>query len=70
VTELSLLAVYKPADGIEAETAAGTLQLTWPGERDQRQGAQFAIREGQSLVQELAACIGPARKSPGFCSSH
>jgi hypothetical protein len=73
VTELSLLAVLfgglagthtcdlkecKPVDAMKAETAAGTLQVTWQGERDQQLRAQFAIRDGQPLVQELAASKG------------
>src|ERR1017187_8732099 len=52
------LNAYKPVDGIKAEATAGATQVTWQGERDQQLRAQFAIRDGQPLIQELAARKG------------
>jgi hypothetical protein len=46
---------YKAQDGLKAQMRAGTLEVTWRGERQNELRAGFAIRGGQPLVQELAA---------------
>jgi hypothetical protein len=46
---------YKPLDGLEAEVRGGALDVTWQGERGQQLRAEFTIRAGQPVVQELAA---------------
>ena len=46
---------YKPVDGVTAVIKNSTLILTWQGEPGQQLMAQFSIRDGQPLVQELAA---------------
>src|ERR1700722_7240983 len=51
---------YKGADGIKAETSHNYGELAWQGEAGAQLRAQFALREGQPIVQELAA-----RKSDG-----
>ena len=51
---------YKSVDGVKAEMSRGLVGLTWEGEAGQELRAQFALRDGQPLVQELAA-----RKSGG-----
>src|SRR5258708_1245082 len=49
------LSRYKPAEGIKAETKGNDLILTWQGEAGQQLQALFTLRDGQPLVQELAA---------------
>jgi hypothetical protein len=49
------MAGYKQQDGLAAQLRAGVLELTWQGERSEQLRADFAIRDGQPLVQELAA---------------
>ena len=49
---------YKPVDGMKVEAAGGATQVTWQGEHDQQLRAQFAIRDGQPIIQELAARKG------------
>ena len=56
---------YKPADGIKVEAANGATQVTWQGERDQQLRAQFAIRDGQPVIHELAVRKGQA--TTGWC---
>ncbi len=51
---------YKDVDGVKAEVSRGSVALTWQGEAGQELRAQFTLREGQPVVQELAA-----RKSGG-----
>jgi hypothetical protein len=51
---------YKPQEGLQAQIRSGTLEASWTGERREQLRAQFTIRGGQPLVQELAA-----RKSGG-----
>ena len=46
---------YKPQDGLKAQLRAGILELTWQGERREQLRADFTIRNGQPVVQELAA---------------
>lgn len=45
---------YKPVDGLRAENSHGAVELTWRGERGEDLRAEFAIRNGQPLVEELA----------------
>ena len=49
---------YKPASGIKAEQSGNLLTVSWPGESNQQLRAQFTIRDGQPVVQELAARDG------------
>jgi hypothetical protein len=51
---------YKPQDGLKAQLRGGALEFNWQGERRDQLRASFTIREGQPMVQELAA-----RKSGG-----
>src|ERR1700730_14089171 len=46
---------YKPADGLKAEIHGELLSVTWHGEGAQQLRADFTIRNGQPVVQELAA---------------
>src|SRR5215471_3090318 len=46
---------YNPQDGLKAQIRSGVLELTWQGERSEQLRAAFAIRDGQPVVQELAA---------------
>ncbi|MHB8652570.1 MAG: CehA/McbA family metallohydrolase domain-containing protein [Terriglobia bacterium] len=46
---------YKPLDGLKAVVHAGLLEVEWQGERNDELRAQFAIRDGQPLIHELAA---------------
>jgi hypothetical protein len=49
------MAGYKPQEGLKAQVHAGVLELTWQGERQEQLRAAFAIRNGQPMVEELAA---------------
>jgi hypothetical protein len=49
------LSGYKSHDGLKAQMRSGLLELTWQGERQEQLRAQFSIRGGQPVVQELAA---------------
>jgi len=46
---------YKAQDGLKAQSRSGVLEITWQGERREQLRATFAIRDGQPVVQELAA---------------
>ena len=46
---------YKPMDGLKAETSGGAVVLNWQGESGQQLRAKFTIRDGQPMVEELAA---------------
>lgn len=46
---------YRPVNGISAETSAGGVTLTWPGEGNEQLRASFALQDGQPVVRELAA---------------
>jgi hypothetical protein len=46
---------YKPTEGVKAEIKDTGVVLTWQGETGQQLQAQFAIRNGQPIVQQLAA---------------
>ena len=45
---------YKSADGLKAEMRAGSLELTWQGERGQTLRAILGVNGGQPVVRELA----------------
>ncbi len=49
---------YKSVDGIKAEANQNTAELTWAGEAGQQLRVQFALRDGQPVIQELAARKG------------
>lgn len=46
---------YKSVDGVKAEMARNSVELTWLGEAGQQLRAQFTLQNGQPVVQELAA---------------
>ena len=46
---------YKSQDGLKAQARGGVLEVTWDGERSEQLRASFAIRDGQPMIQELAA---------------
>ena len=46
---------FKPDNGIKAEQSGNSLILTWPGESSDMLRAKFTIRDGQPVVEELAA---------------
>ncbi len=46
---------YKPMDGLKAEVRGEALTVAWRGENAQQLRAEFTIRNGQPVVQELAA---------------
>jgi hypothetical protein len=52
---------YKEAPGVKAEMRAGSLGLSWNGEGGQQLRAVLALKNGQPLVQELAARKGGGR---------
>jgi hypothetical protein len=49
---------YKATDGLKATASAGAVTMTWQGEGNQELQASFAIRNGQPVIQELAARAG------------
>jgi hypothetical protein len=46
---------YKSVDGLRATASGGGVTLTWTGESGQELRAQFALHDGQPVVEELAA---------------
>lgn len=46
---------YKPVEGIKVTAGAGAVEFIWPGEKGQQLRARFTLREGQPLIEELAA---------------
>ncbi len=46
---------YKAVDGVAAVFDHKSVTLTWTGESDQQLRAQFTLRDGQPMVEELAA---------------
>jgi len=46
---------YRPLEGLEATVREGVLEVNWRGEGDQQLRAEFAIRNHQPMVRELAA---------------
>jgi len=49
------LSQYKSAPGLEATERADALELAWTGERGEQLRAAFTIRNGQPVIQQLAA---------------
>jgi hypothetical protein len=49
------LSDYKKVDGIKVDLDRNSVALTWQGEGEQELRAQFTLRDGQPVVQELAA---------------
>ena len=49
---------YKAIAGVKAEATGNSLTLTWQGESGQQLRAQFTLRGGQPIVEELAARQG------------
>ncbi|MEI9979016.1 MAG: hypothetical protein WDN23_08430 [Edaphobacter sp.] len=49
---------YKGIDGVKAEAVHNSVELSWDGEAGAQLRAQFTLRDGQPLVQELAARKG------------
>jgi hypothetical protein len=49
------LSDYKKVDGIKVDLDRNSVALTWQGEGEQELLAQFTLRDGQPVVQELAA---------------
>jgi hypothetical protein len=47
--------VTRAVDGLRAAASGGGVTLTWMGERDQELRAEFGLRDGQPVVEELAA---------------
>jgi hypothetical protein len=52
------LSGYKPAEGLKAEIKGTAVVLTWQGEAGQQLQAQFSLRGGEPIVQQLAARSG------------
>ncbi len=46
---------YKAIDGLRAEPRSGGVTLTWAGQGRQELRASFGLRDGQPVVEELAA---------------
>ena len=46
---------YKAVDGVRAVATASGVTLKWTGEAQQELRAEFALRDGQPVVAELAA---------------
>jgi len=49
------MTAYKAQEGLTAQIRSGVLELSWQGERREQLRAQFIVRNGQPVVQELAA---------------
>jgi hypothetical protein len=49
------LSDYKKVDGIKVDLDRNSVALTWQGEGEQELRAQFTLRDGQPVVQELSA---------------
>lgn len=46
---------YKPIEGVRAEVKSGAVTITWDGEAEEQLMAEFTLRDGQPVVQQLAA---------------
>ncbi len=46
---------YKPVVGVKVSSAANSIELAWPGEKGELLRARFTLRDGQPLIEELAA---------------
>ena len=49
------LSRYKAQDGLKAQMRGPVLEIAWQGERKEELRASFILRDGQPMVQELAA---------------
>ncbi len=49
------LDAYKPVEGVRAEVKGETVTVSWIGEAGEQLMAEFALRDGQPVVQQLAA---------------
>ena len=52
---------YKPQEGLKAQMRAGSIELSWTGERQNQLRAAFTVRAGQPVVQELAVRKGSGK---------
>ena len=46
---------YKGVDGIKVTASGSAVEFVWPGEKGQQLRARFGLRDGQPLIEELAA---------------
>jgi hypothetical protein len=46
---------YKSVDGVKVTANSKAVELVWPGEKGQQLRARFTLRDGQPLIEELAA---------------
>ena len=46
---------YKSVDGIKVTASNTGVELAWPGEKGQQLRARFMLRDGQPVIEELAA---------------
>ncbi len=46
---------YKPVEGVKVTSMANSIELAWPGEKGELLRARFTLRDGQPLIEELAA---------------
>src|ERR1035437_2630232 len=46
---------YKSIDGVKAVASGNAVELSWQGEQGQQLRARFTLRDGQPLIEELAA---------------
>ena len=46
---------WKPIAGISVTASHGGVEVVWPGEHGQQNRARFALRNGQPVIEELAA---------------
>jgi hypothetical protein len=52
---------YKAMDRLKATTSGGVVTMSWQGEGAQELRASFGIRNGQPIIQELAARAGSGK---------
>ena len=46
---------WKPIAGVSVTANHGSVEVVWPGEQGQQNRARLGIRDGQPVVEELAA---------------
>jgi len=46
---------WRPIAGVSVTTSRSGVEIVWPGEHGQQNRARFALRDGQPVVEELAA---------------
>ncbi|MDE3150112.1 MAG: hypothetical protein KGL37_11650, partial [Acidobacteriota bacterium] len=56
---------YKSILGVTATANRGSVELTWPGERGEELRARFTLRDGQPVIEELAARKPATAGKPG-----